>query len=210
MRRVLLIVLILAFGIESADARRRGHRYRHHAPVYMVPHDAPAVMMPGMRDSGPQRMRSGPAAPPRDGPTRYAYGSPAELIPPDWQLQAPDPNWTGRRFTSPDAAAWFAIYTTPVGDRSLAAHMQALAFVDGEEITYLRGERTWIAVSGHKGERIFYRKAVLACAGKRWNHVAFEYPTAAKRTMDEFVNRAAEAVHDSQNDGCDAAVTSAR
>ena len=207
MRRMLLIVLILAFGIDSADARRRKHRYRHHAPVYMIPPEAPAVGMAGPRDFDPQRMGRGRAAPLRDGPLRYTYRNPAELVPADWQLQPPDPNWTGRRFIAPDATAWIAIYTVPVGERPLAAHMQALAFVDGEEITYLRGERTWIAVSGHKGDRVFYRKAVLACAGKRWNHVAFEYPSAAKRSMDEFVNRAAEAVHDSQNDGCDDAVS---
>jgi hypothetical protein len=210
MRRVLLIVLILAFGVDSADARRRKHRYRHYPPVYVTPPDASAVGMSGPRDLDPQRMGPGRAAPLRDSPMRYTYRSPAELAPPGWQLQPPDPNWTGRRFISADATAWLAIYTVPVGDRPLAAHMQALAFVDGEEITYLRGERTWIAVSGNKGDRIFYRKAVLACAGKRWNQIAFEYPATLKRSMDEYVNRAAEAVHESQNDGCDAGVTSAR
>jgi hypothetical protein len=206
MRKLLLVVLILAFGIDSADARRRKHRYRHVPPVYMIPPDAAAIMPRGP-DFSLQRRGVGPAAPLRDGPLRYTFRSPAELVPSDWQLQPPDPNWKGRRFVSPDASAWLALYTIPVGDRSLSAHMQAVAFVEGEEVTYLRGERTWLAVSGNKGERIFYRKAVLACAGKRWNHVAFEYPAAAKRSMDEFVNRAAEAVHDSQNDGCDEAIS---
>ena len=210
MRRLLLIVLILAFGIDSADARRRKHRYQNYSPVYAMPPDARAVGMSGPRDFDPQRMGPGRAAPLRDSAMRYTYRNPAELAPAGWQLQPPDPNWTGRRFVSPDATAWLAIYTVPVGERTLAAHMQAFAFVDGEEITYLRGERTWIAVSGHKGDRVFYRKAVLACAGKRWNHIALEYPATLKRSMDEYVNRAAEAVHDSQNDGCDAAVTSVR
>jgi hypothetical protein len=210
MRRLLLVVLILAFGIDSADARRRKHRYRSYPPVYMIPPQVPAAAMPAMRDFDPRRMQPAPSAPRRDGPLRYAYGNPAELVPPDWRLQAPDPNWKGRRFMSPDATAWLAIYAIPVGDRPVAEHMQTLAFVEGEEITYLRGERTWIAVSGNKGDRIFYRKAVLACAGKRWHHVAFEYPAAAKRSLDEFVNRAAEAVHDSQNDGCETPVSSAR
>ena len=210
MRRLLLVVLILAFGIDSADARRRKHRYRPYPPVYMIPPDAPAAAMPAMRDFDPRRTQPAPSAPRRDGPLRYAYGNPAELVPPDWQLQPSDPNWKGRRFMSPDATAWLAIYAVPVADRPVAEHMQALAFVEGEEITYLRGERTWIAVSGTKGDRIFYRKAVLACAGKRWHHVAFEYPAAAKRSMDEFVNRAAEAVHDSQNDGCETLVSATR
>jgi hypothetical protein len=85
--------------------------------------------------------------------------------------------------------------------------LKATAFVDGEELTYLRGERTWIAVSGLKGDHIFYRAAVLACAGDRWHQVAFEYPAAAKADMRSFVERAAAAVRNSENRACDVPVT---
>jgi hypothetical protein len=43
--------------------------------------------------------------------------------------------------------------------------MKAVAFADGEQITHLRGERSWIEVSGFKGDRIFYRKAIVVCGG---------------------------------------------
>jgi serine/threonine-protein kinase len=86
--------------------------------------------------------------------------------------------------------------------------MQSVAFAEGETLTYLRGERDWIAVSGTKGNRIFYRKAVIACGGKVWHHIAFEYPLERKRAMDPFVSRAAAIVDQAENDGCDEATSS--
>jgi hypothetical protein len=80
--------------------------------------------------------------------------------------------------------------------------MKALAFGDGEQITSLRGEENWIEVSGFKADRIFYRKIVLACSGRSWHEIAFEYPTEIKSSMREFVNRAAEAVQNSEDQGC--------
>jgi hypothetical protein len=43
----------------------------------------------------------------------------------------------------------------------------------------LRRETDWLAVSGFKGDRIFYRKAVIACGGTVWHHIEFEYPRLA-------------------------------
>ena len=87
--------------------------------------------------------------------------------------------------------------------------MKTVAFGDGEEITQIRGERNWIAVSGFRGDRIFYREALLACAGDRWHQIAFEYPSNVKGSMTDFVRRATEAVEATQNSGCDIAVSSA-
>ena len=111
---------------------------------------------------------------------------------------------------SRDRTAWFASYSAPVGDESVAGHMKTLAFADEEVITFLQGERNWISVSGVKGNRIFYRKAIIACAGKTWHHIAFEYPADQKQRMEPFVIRAAEFAHHSENEGCDEAVSSAR
>jgi hypothetical protein len=38
--------------------------------------------------------------------------------------------------------------------------MKNVAFADGEELTQVRGERNWIAVSGFHRDRIFYREAL--------------------------------------------------
>jgi hypothetical protein len=207
MQRLFLIILILAFGVTSADARRRKHRQQGYYPyMYMVPRGAP--VMPRGGQSYESRERPGAIVPPFDEPRRpLRYSNPADLVPPDWQLQAADPNWKGQRFLSPDGTGWFAVYAAAAEQNAIAAHMKKVAFVDGEQITYIGGERSWIAVSGFKGDRIFYRKAVLACAGERWHHVDFEYPASAKRKMDEFIKRASEVVHLSQNHGCDTPVS---
>ena len=185
MRRVLSIAIILALGIGTADARRRHH---HHYNGY----------------NGPESVATGDAE--AGGQNRPL----AELVPPGWQEQPSEPNWNGRRFASPDGTAWVAMFTVPAGGESIAAHMKAVVFADGEDITYLRGQRSWIAVSGVKGDRAFYRQAVLACAGDRWHHIAFEYPAAAKADMGAFIDRAALAVSASANRACDMPASAAR
>lgn len=201
MRTLFVLFILLLTGLTAADARHR-HRHRHGGERlverYMAPSD----------DLAPPDEIS---APPRAERGGYRRVDAAELVPSDWQLQAPDPKWKGKRFVSPDGNAWFAVYSTSINDKSSPAeHMRALAFVDGEQITYLRAEPNWIAVSGLKGERIFYRKARIACGGRVWHNIAFEYPAAAKREMDRNVRRASEAVDHSESDGCEAAVATDR
>lgn len=134
--------------------------------------------------------------------------TPADIVPPNWQLQPPDPNWRGKRFLSPDGSSWLAIYASPTATESIATHMRAVAFAEGEAPTYLRGERDWIAVSGTKRDKIFYRKAVIACGGKVWHHIAFEYPVERQRAMDPLVMRAAAIVDLAENDDCEEATSS--
>lgn len=202
MRSIVLVLLVLVLGVTSADARRRKHRHHHYQRVYVIPPER--MVAPGPRERARPHERADPASPAREAFERQTNRGGRELVPPDWQLQPPDSNWNGKRYRSPDGASWLAAYATAVEQEPLGAHMRAIAFIDGEDITYLRGERDWIAVSGLKGDRMFYRKAVLACAGKRWHHMAFEYPAAAKRSMDAFVVRAARALDNSENDGCEA------
>ena len=129
------------------------------------------------------------------------YHGVASVVPTDWTLQPPEPNWHGRRYISPESDAWLALYKTPA-DASVAAHMKSVAFVEGEEITYLRREKDWIVVSGYKDDRIFYRKAMLACGNQSWHHVAFEYPAFKKRAFDRLVTRTSRALELHENDGC--------
>ena len=62
----------------------------------------------------------------------------------------------------PGGKTWLALYQSSSNTEPIQKHMQIVAFSDGEEITYLRGERGRIAVSGSKDDRMFYRKAVLS------------------------------------------------
>jgi hypothetical protein len=195
MRGTLVILLMLACIAGSADARR--HRHMRH------PYDAVMPVEPGSRPSSPQ---SEPALAPNELPDRRSQG-PVRLVPADWREEAADPALKGQRFVSPDGSASFVAYTLPAGADGIAGHMKAVAFGDGEQVTYLRGERTWIAVSGFKAGRIFYRAAVLACGGDRWHHIAFEFPASAKAEMRDFVERATTAARNSDNSWCDVPIS---
>jgi hypothetical protein len=138
-----------------------------------------------------------------NGPQTRTY-SMTDLAPANWQLQPTDSTFKGQRFASPDGAAWLETFASQADQEPIANHMKAVAFGDGEQITSLRGEQNWIEVSGFKADRIFYRKIVLACSGRSWHEIAFEYPEEIKSSMHEFVNRAAEAVQNSEDQGCEA------
>ena len=199
MRGALLILLMLACVAGSADARR-------HRQLLRYPYDAVRPIEPGTRPSSPQ---SEPGFAPNEAPDRRVQGG-GRLAPADWREEPADPALKGQRFVSPDGNAWFLAYTVPAGEEGIAGHMKAVAFGDGEQVTYLRGERTWIAVAGFKQNRIFYRAAVLACGGDRWHHIAFEYPAPAKAEMRPFIDRAAATVRNSDNSWCDVPVSSDR
>ena len=200
MRRALLFVLLLTLTLAPAEARRHGH---HHGGLWGF------LSMPHAHRHGHRHHREVARRHTR-GSVRAAAGSDsrgtytvADLVPPDWQLQPTDPNLKGQRFVSADGAAWLALFATPAEQQPIAKHMNAVAFVDGEQITHLHGEENSIEVSGLKADRSFYRKAVLACAGRVWHEVAFEYPTQTQGSISEFVNRAAKAVENSEGQGCE-------
>ena len=57
-------------------------------------------------------------------------------------------------------------------------------------------------------EGIFYRRAVLACGGSKWHHVAFDYPAEEKSNLEPVVSRTARALDESRGYGCDDAASS--
>jgi hypothetical protein len=194
MRAFLLIILVLIISIDDADARRRRHHYRSY--VIEVPAEVGAPSFEYDRRGRGRKARRGP-------PTVAA------LVPPNWQAEPPNPNWNGKRFLSPDGTSWLAMYKSSAQDEPVADHMRNIIFAKDETITYLRGERTWVVVSGIKESHVFYRKAILACAGKSWHHIAFEYPVELKARMDPLVISAARALDDTQTD-CDQSVSATR
>jgi hypothetical protein len=125
----------------------------------------------------------------------------AAVVPPDWIVQPPDPNWHGKRLTSPDGGASLAVSEELAG-KDVGAYMRSFAERDGERVTYLRRGQSWIVVSGFRDNRIFYRKAMLACADRSWHHIAFDYPAAEKRAYDRFVTLASRALATHRNEGC--------
>ena len=187
MVRFLLIALLLVLTVSDADARRRHHRHWQRAPVMMI-----GPGMPGM--DMPREMRG------LDMPREMRRSS--GFIPADWKLQPEDPNFSGRRYMAPDGSAWLALYSAPADKVNVAEHLKNVAFADGEEVTYLRGTRDWLAVSGLKGDRVYYRKAALSCGGTLWRHIAFEYPADQKPMLDRVVERAAQAFDRLAEESC--------
>lgn len=124
------------------------------------------------------------------------------VVPRDWIRQPHRTDWKGNRYVSADGLSWFAAYSTSVAAEPIAEHMRTLTAARGEKVTYFRRGRDWLAVSGFKGHRIFYRKAVVACNGSTWHHIAFEYPAARKEEMDAFVNRASRTIDQAEYDSC--------
>src|SRR5262249_27803161 len=127
MRGLALILILLVFTT-SADARRRHHHGRHF--------DDRQVLLPA------------PDVSPRDARDRDAKV--AALVRRDWQLQPASPAWQGRRYVSPDGSAWIAFYATNAANDA-EARFKAVAFGDGEELTYVHGERDRLTASGLKG-----------------------------------------------------------
>jgi hypothetical protein len=193
MWRAILACLVLSVLVSPASARHR-HHHRYHVPEFW----------PGAVDMQPRHKEARrPAA------SQPLPDEAAEFAPAGWTLQPPDPKWSGKRYVSPDGRAWFAAYSTEVAQESVPAHMRAVAFVDGETPTFIRGESDRVAVAGTKGDHMFYRKAVIACGGRTWHHIAFEYPIDMSRYVEPMLPRASMAVDGGEDDGCDTPVAKA-
>jgi hypothetical protein len=185
MLRLILILLVLAVSVTDSDARRKRDRDR----------DASISELFGFEEDEPRSSR-------KRGRESFALGDPdmrddsmrllARLLPSGWTLQPPDPNWKGHRFVAPGGDAWLALYNSTADKDSLDKHLKTVAFVDGEELMFLQRGRDRLMVAGHKGERNFFRKVVLDCDGRQWQHVAIEYPAEARRAFGRFIPRIAK------------------
>jgi hypothetical protein len=122
------------------------------------------------------------------------------IIPRDWTLLPPKNNeW---RAVSPHEDAWLSLYITPA-DGSTSSHLRQFGVGAGDRVTYQREGQGWTVVSGYTAEnRIFYRKTMLACEGRKWHNLALEYPASDKQAMDEFVTRASYALAAYNGAGC--------
>jgi len=190
MKRAVLAAFVLLSVMSAADARHRHRQWFYSNDNYAT--DPVAGSSSGDAENGRARGRSGQTV--------------ASLIPSDWKADPQKNDWDGKRFVAPDGASWIALYKSVVEKESTADHMKNVAFAPGETVTYLRGERTWVAVSGYKDSHIFYRKAMLVCGGNAWNHVAMEYPIELKARLDPLVTSIAQAIDNTEAD-CGASAT---
>lgn len=195
-RAPVLIGLLLLLGTQAADARHYRFHYRYWGHALRYGGAA------GVRDPDATTLPSSP----RSGPGVRVLGRP--FPPPDWQLQPVDPQHTGRRYRSPDGAASLVFYASPASRESASQHLKAIAFVDGEDVLRLTGTQGELVVTGTKQERMFVRKARLACGGRDWHHVVVDFPISSQRDYARVVEQALNALDRADDDGCTASVSS--
>ena len=125
------------------------------------------------------------------------------IVPNGWTLLPPEPQSQGRRFVSPTGDAWLWFFAVP-SHREAVVNTKAerLEPPPTERVTYERRGSDWVVSSGYRGDRIFYRRAMLACNGTKWRHIEFEYPVSEKRHFDNFVTRTSFALRAYQDVGC--------
>ena len=135
------------------------------------------------------------------------------LVPLDWRKQAPDANQGEHRFVSPEGDAWIALSGRPAEEKSPDEYLRSLAFLNGEDVTYLRRERDWLVSFGFKDDkhqRKFYRKIMLSCDGHRWRHLTVEYTATTQSQLEQLIDDLSEVMDLTRNTGCEAAPSSSR
>jgi len=130
----------------------------------------------------------------------------AALIPRDWRAAAHDPNLQGSRFVSPTGDASLRFYAVPANKEDLDDYWKTVALADGEDLRSLRRDRAWVEVTGFKGGRKYFRKAVLACGEREWRHVEYEYSAEARKTFQAQVDRMSRAFNLAFTQLCDQTV----
>jgi hypothetical protein len=124
-----------------------------------------------------------------------------QIVPGDWTVMSPGRSneW---RAVSPRKDAWLTLYATAAKD-SPSAHLVRWGVKSGDRVSYARHGEQWSVVSGYTpNRRIFYRETMLACGGRQWHNLEFEYPAKDKQRMDRFVDRASHALGAYKTAGC--------
>jgi len=108
-------------------------------------------------------------------------------VPANWQPWRDDPKWDGIRLFSPDGEAWLAVWGNGGIKRSSRTYQNMVADTAWDHVTYSRRGQNWFVVSGYKGSRIFYVKAIRRCGDDTWHQIALEYPAERKRAYESLV-----------------------
>lgn len=125
------------------------------------------------------------------------------MVPDAWTLLPRAPDSLGRRFVSPTGDAWLWFFAVPVSrEAAVNAKTDGASPPAMEQVTYEARGSDWIVTSGYRGNRIFYRRAMLACNNTKWRHIEFEYPAWEKRRFDSFVTRTSFALRAYKDVGC--------
>ena len=111
-------------------------------------------------------------------------------------------NWAARPGGAPSRMS-----TLPSKGRLTdTSSVETVALADGEDLRSLRRDRAWVEVTGFKGGRKYFRKAVLACGEREWRHVEYEYSAEARKTFQAQLDRMSRAFNLAFTKFCDETV----
>jgi hypothetical protein len=109
--------------------------------------------------------------------------APPNLIPHGWTKAATSARDT-IQFMSPNHRATLTMRDIRTAAASPVVVVQPRS---GETVTYRKRGLTWSVLSGYRGDDIFYRRADLACKGRRIHQIELIYPRGEKRQLDATV-----------------------
>lgn len=112
-------------------------------------------------------------------------------VPTGWKMQPEPENNDGRIFVSPDGRARLTISGIFATESPEAERAEKAAPLAGETLTYKAAKGNWIVLSGQRGGKVFYRKALLSCSNTVWNDLDIEYPVEDKPKYDSLTAHAA-------------------
>ena len=139
--------------------------------------------------SGPSRAED-QFRPAEDGWQRYVnerFGTsfvfPAEVFTPE----APPENGDGRRFVAPDAALEIYAWHNTDGENAGSLKRRLIGTEGYEDVTYSPSGRSWLVISGYRGDNIFYEKYFFR--GDLVHGFGMEFPREEKPRYAPIVER---------------------
>lgn len=117
-------------------------------------------------------------------------------VPRSWKAGREPDNGDGLAFKSPDETAVITVSgMLNISDTVAEAMADEERARDGEIITYRSKGPRQAAISGTRGNVIFYRKTIMSCGDQVLNHLSIEYPTAQKKIYDGLVAHVSASLH---------------
>jgi hypothetical protein len=117
----------------------------------------------------------------------YSYSYPAEMFAPT-EGQRPSFYYFGSNET--DAKFLVGAWNNKEGATPQEFKQWMLTHAEGyEDIPYQPRGRSWFVLSAHRGDQIYYEKAIFSCSGRVVNVIAIAYPEAERQRFDQVVER---------------------
>ncbi len=120
-------------------------------------------------------------------------------LPQSWRFKEDVNNGAGATYTSPNGQGNAIIFASSARNTDVTTLLSADR---GERVTYRFNKGNVVVMSGFHGDKIFYRKHVLGCNGRMWNHLVVTYPAQAKKLFDPVLNKMVFSLQAGQGSFC--------